>query len=264
MDSYEIPPAWRMPEGVNSALWEYTHSKRLADDEPDYFAGHPMHKQDEALLDARFLTPGLLVDLGCGVGRHSERFARRGFPTVAIDLSQPMLKSLADRTEGLPLLPLEANLCRLSCLPTATFDYGLSMFSTLGMIRGRSFRRQALAEAARIIKPGGRLALHAHNFWLEVRDSQGRKWLAGELVKLIKSDPDLGDRRFNYRGVVGMEVHLYRWGELIGELREAGFRVEERISVDERTAEPIHRPWFLSSIRAGGWVVFARRDEKVG
>lgn len=248
-----------MPEGVNSALWEYTHSTRLADDEPNYFANHPMHVRDARLLDERFVEPGRVVDLGCGIGRHAERFARRGFPTAAIDLSRPMLTALVERTKGLPLMAVEANLCQLTCLPNATFDYGLSMFSTLGMIRGRPFRAKALAEAARILKPGAMLALHAHNFWLEWRDPQGRAWLAGEALKFLRSDPDLGDRRFTYRGVVGMEVHLYRWSELRKELNQAGFRVKERIAVDERTAEPIRWPWLFNSVRAGGWIIFAQR-----
>jgi SAM-dependent methyltransferase len=258
-----IPPAWRLPEGVNASLWEYTQAQRLADEEEDYFRDHPLFAADAPLLDERFTEPGPLVDLGCGTGRHAVRFAHRGFPVVAVDLSQPMLARVAARAEERgaagSLLGLRANLCRLGAIPDRTFAYALSMFSTLGMIRGAVPRRKALAEAFRILRPGGRLALHAHNVLLNMRNPQGRLWLAGQTVKMLLRRPDAGDRRMVYRNIPGMEVHLYRWGELRRDLRGAGFRIEDVLAIDAVRARPIGLPWLLPGIRAGGWIVFARR-----
>jgi SAM-dependent methyltransferase len=258
-----VPPHWRLPEGVNPALWEYTHTPRLALEEDDYFRGHPLFTFDARELDARFQTPGPLVDLGCGTGRHALRFARRGFPVVAIDLSRPMLQTVHAKAQAEPgwgkLLAVEANLCRLGCFADGTFAYALSMFSTLGMIRGRPARRQALAEAFRILQPGGRLALHAHNFWLNLGDPQGRSWLARQAVAALLRRPGVGDRRMTYRGITGMEVHLYRWAELKNDLRHAGFRIEEVLPIHAVSARPIAAPWLAHPIRAGGWLIFASR-----
>jgi hypothetical protein len=71
---------------------------------------------------------------------------------------------------------------------------------------------------------------------------------------------DAGDRRMNYRGIAGMEVHLYRWSELRRDLRAVGLRIEESIPLDEVTARPIPRPWLVPSLRAGGWLIFATRN----
>ncbi|WP_337175048.1 class I SAM-dependent methyltransferase [Paludisphaera sp.] len=264
MSARRPPPAWRLPPGVNAPLWEYLNTPRLAAEEDAYFADHPLFDADAEALDARFRDPGRLVDLGCGAGRHSIRFAERGFSVVAVDLARPMLEVVARKAEEADaadrLLPVQANLCHLGCFPPETFDYALSMFSTLGMIRGRDARRQALAEAARILKPGGRLALHAHNVWLNLRDPQGRKWLLRQVPRLLRSRrEEFGDRRMTYRGIPGMEVHLYRWGELRRELALAGFRVDESIPLDEVTAAPIPNPGRFPSLRAGGWLVFASR-----
>lgn len=257
------PPHWRLPEGVNSALWEYTHTPRLALEEDDYFRGHPLFTFDARSLDDRFQTPGPLVDLGCGTGRHALRFARRGFPVVAVDLSRPMLQTVRTKAQSDPepvkLLGVEANLCRLGCFADGTFDYALSMFSTLGMIRGRPARRRALAEALRILRPGGRLALHAHNFWLNLSDPQGRAWLARQAVATMLGRSGVGDRRMTYRGIAGMEVHLYRWPELKGDLQSAGFRIDEVLPIHAVTARPIAAPGLAHPIRAGGWLVFASR-----
>lgn len=263
MNVHRAPPPWRLPEGVNVPLWEYVHTARLAVEEDAYFAGHPLFEEDARILDAHFTTPGRLVDLGCGAGRHALRFAGRGFSVVAIDLSRPMLQTVQRKAleleEGPSLLPLQANLCRLGCLADGSFDYGLSMFSTLGMIRSRAARKKALGEAARILRPGGRLALHVHNLWLNFRNPQGRLWLLGQLGRALRLQSGVGDRRMTYRGIHGMEVHLYRWGELKRELRGAGLRIDEVVPLEDVSYQPILRPWLLPSLRAGGWIVFARK-----
>jgi SAM-dependent methyltransferase len=256
-----LPPAWRLPEGVDAPLWQYTHTPRLAAEEDAYFAEHPLFRADAAALAERFVVPGRLVDLGCGTGRHAIQFARRGFAVVAVDLSRPMLAMVGEkaRAAGVNLLRVESNLCRLGCLPDQVFDYALSMFSTLGMIRGRAARRRALVEAGRILRPGGRFALHAHNVWLNLRNRQGRAWLLEQTWRAILTRHELGERRMTYRGIPGMQVHLYRWGELKRELRHAGFRVDEVLPLDEVSAAPIPSPWLIHSLRAGGWIVFASR-----
>lgn len=264
MSVRRAPPAWRLPEGVNGPLWVYLHTPRLAAEEDAYFVGHPLFDADARALDERFRTPGRLVDLGCGAGRHALRFAAKGFDVVAVDLSRAMLETVGQKAEeaGTPLLTVEANLCDLGCFPSKSFDYALSMFSTLGMIRGREPRRRALREAFQVLRPGGRLALHAHNVWLNLRDPQGRKWLLGQTRRLFsRRTGEFGDRRMTYRGIPGMEVHLYRWGELKSDLRQAGFRIDEVIPLNEVSAEPIPNPKRFPNLRAGGWFVFASRPK---
>lgn len=262
MNFSRIPPAWRLPDGVDAPLWQYTHTPRLAADEDAYFEGHALFQADEPILDERFTVPGRLVDLGCGAGRHSIRFASRGFSVTAVDLSRSMLHvvGLKASTLGVDLLRVQANLCRLGCFHDQSFDYAVSMFSTLGMIRGRASRHRALGEARRILRPEGRLALHLHNLWLNLRDRQGRRWLLRHAGKALSRRDELGDRRMDYRGINGMRVHLYRWGELKRELRHAGFRIDEVIPLDLVSAERIRMPWLAHPIRAGGWIIFARRE----
>jgi ubiquinone/menaquinone biosynthesis C-methylase UbiE len=219
-----------------------------------------LFERDRIELGKRFTEPGRLVDLGCGTGRHSLQFASKGFNVVAVELSQFMLEQVGLKLhEGLHVDRVQANLCHLGCFPDASFDYALSMFSTLGMIRGVEPRRQALREIGRIVKPGGRLALHAHNIFLNLRDPQGRAWLWKQLGLFLKRSPSYGDQLMTYREIPAMEVHLYRWNELKRDLRNAGFVIEETVAIDEIMARPIAFPSLLHSIRAGGWIVFCRR-----
>ena len=261
--SLDPPPSWLLPDGVDAPLWRYAHTPRLAVEEDAYFADHPLFARDAALLDARLRPPGTLVDLGSGAGRHAVRLAARGFAVTAVDLSRPMLETVAAKARAAGVLDrmacVQANLCRLDALPASHFDVALSMFSTLGMIRTRPARRRALAEAARLLKPGGQLVLHAHNVWLNLADPQGRRWLLGQVGKILLGRAPFGDRRMTYRGISGMEVHLFRWGELAADLASAGFRVEESIPLHPVTAATISAPRLLPRVRAGGWLVFARR-----
>ncbi len=259
-----IPPNWRLPEGVNASLWQYVHTPRLAEEEDDYFLGHTLFEADAQALAERFVKPGTLVDLGCGSGRLSIDFAQRGFKVLSIDLSRSMLQTVGAKaaSRSLTVHRVQANLCELGFLQDRSFDYALSMFSTLGMIRGRQARRRALVEAYRVLRPGGSLALHAHNLWLNLRDPQGQRWLFEQLGDWLRGRQEVGDRRMNYRGIPGMEVHLYRWSELRRELKSAGFLLEEVVPIDSVSAEPIRSPWFFPSFRAGGWIVFARRPTR--
>ncbi len=133
------------------------------------------------------------------------------------------------------------------------------MFSTLGMIRGGPARRRALAEAYRVLRPGGRLALHAHNVWLNLHDPQGRGWLLGQLGRKFAGAGERGDRRMTYRGIPGMEVHLFTLAELAADVRSAGFRIAEVLPIDAVTARPIPAPWLAQGWRAGGWLLFLER-----
>jgi ubiquinone/menaquinone biosynthesis C-methylase UbiE len=261
MNSMDVPPAWRLPEGVDAPLWHYTHTARLAAEEDAYFADHPLFRVDAEILDRRFANPGRLIDLGCGAGRHSIRFAIRGFDVTAVDFSRPMLEVVGHkaREEGVTLLRVQANLCHLAAFPDGQFDYALSMFSTLGMIRGRAARARALAEAARLLRRGGRIAIHAHNLWLNLRDPQGRSWLLRQIWDSAIHGREFGNRRMNYRGISGMSVHLYRWGELSREIRSAGLRIDEVLPLDEVTAAVLSPGYFANRVRAGGWIIFASR-----
>ena len=89
-----------------------------------------------------------VLDLACGTGDLSRLGTRRGYAMVGADLSAGMLAA-----NGASVPVLEADAGDLPLAP-ATFDgvvcgYALRNFSDLG---------RTLAEAARVLRPGGRLA----------------------------------------------------------------------------------------------------------
>jgi SAM-dependent methyltransferase len=225
-------------------------------------AENRLFRFDEQVLARYFDRPGLVVDLGSGTGRALIPLARRGFRALAVDLSRPMLKLVGRKAaaERLPVARLQANLVQLDCLRDESADYCTCLFSTLGMIRGRKNRQQVLDHARRILKPGGRFVLHAHNVWFGLFDAVSRRWLAGQLwCSLLGADTQLGDKFFDYRGIPKMFLHTFTQRELVRAVRRAGFHLQELIPLAVTRQRPLPHPWFFGSLRANGWIAVCER-----
>jgi ubiquinone/menaquinone biosynthesis C-methylase UbiE len=257
-------PDWQLPAGVDRALWEYLTTETIATDYDEYFAQTRLLTLDRDFLRESFPQIGRLADLGCGTGRLALDFAARGFDVVGVDLSDHMLEVTQRKMieTGLHLQLLKANLCDLSPLDTGSFDYVISMFSTLGMIVGTSARRQALAEIHRILKPAGLFGLHVHNRWFNLFDPQGRRWLARNLYAQLVGSPHAGDKvQSRYRGIPNLRIHLFSARELRRELFSAGFRIKRWLPLAPDRTGGISFPNLLSTVRANGWLVIAQRSE---
>jgi SAM-dependent methyltransferase len=211
------PPAdWQLPDGVSRGLWDYLHSEEVA-------AGYDAYSGDSALAreDIDFVTEhcpadGLLLDMGCGTGRLLAAWRGRA---VGVDLSHEMLRVAAAKVPGAALVRL--NLTEMAAFPSGTFAAAACLFSTLGMVSGAGNRLRIVGEAARVLRPGGRLVLHAHNLWHNLRDRGGRAWL-------LRGGWRTGDRPMPpHQGVAGLSLHHFTRGEVCSLVEAAGLRVRE-------------------------------------
>ena len=254
---------WRLPPGVTRGLWEYAHSDAVAYDYDEYFAHNQLFEFDEAivleeLLRRKIIERAVVADLGCGTGRALVTLARHGYRGLAIDLSHKMLDVVREKVveEDLPIKCVQANWVELDCIGDATVEAAISLFSTLGMIRGRENRASALAHTRRILKPGGPFVLHVHNYWYNLYDPGGPWWVLRTLGRAtFKRDIEAGDKFFPYRGVPNMFLHVFRPSELKQDLRRAGFRITRIVSLAPQRYRALHVPWFFGSLRANGWIV---------
>lgn len=97
-----------------------------------------------------------LLDIGCGTGNYSLPLAKRGLKVTGVDVSTSMLdvarlKAAQDR---LDVKFFQANACCLP-FPDNYFDHVISV-SALEFVPDLA---QALQEAMRVLKPGGRLVV---------------------------------------------------------------------------------------------------------
>lgn len=253
-------PDWKLPKGVNRSLWEYTQQPHIARDYDQSIATSGLARYDACWLREQWTKPGRLIDLGCGTGRLAVDFAQRGFEVLGVDLSQEMLLQLREkaREHHVSVGVLRANLCDLSGLCDRCWDYALLMYATLGMIPGESARRWVLEHVFRLLKPGGRFALHIHNRWFNVWDPQGRAWLLKNLWESWRRGTPLGDRIVHDRGIPNFHMHVFSRGEILGLLRQVGFQIEACHPLNAVASGPLSSSW-LSSMRANGWIILTRK-----
>lgn len=251
-------PTWQLPSGVSRATWDYAHHASIAHDYDEYFAFNSLFEHDERILKEYFKPHGVIADLGCGTGRALVPLVRAGHQGIAVDLSAHMLRIVREKAalENLPIHCVLANLVELDCLTDRSIDHAMCLFSTLGMIRGRANRRQALGHVRRILKPGGRFVLHVHNYWHNLRDPLGPFWLAKNLIAApFSREVEIGDKWYPYRGLPSMYLHVFRWRELVADLHGAGFAIIKRIPLDTPRRAPLRQPWLMEWFRANGWIV---------
>jgi len=152
------------------------------------------------------LRPGeLLLDLGAGAGRHAYGAFERGARVVALDRSEADAKDCAAFLEALveeagrgAAASMVGDALTLP-FADATFDRVICA----EVLEHVPDDRAAMAEVARVLKPGGTAAVSVPRFW-------------PELVCWALSD--------DYHLVPGGHVRIYRLAELRRRLRAAGLR----------------------------------------
>jgi SAM-dependent methyltransferase len=209
-----------------------------------YLELYPHRDRDEArdavdlLLERADPSPGPILDLGCGAGRHLEALRERGRAAVGLDLSAPLLAEAARSGASrlvrgdMRALPFSG-----SCFQAVT-----SFFTSFGYFRDPADDGLVLEEAARVLVPDGVFFLDYLNAPRvredlvpeDEREVRGRRviqrrWIEGGMVeKRIEIHPEGGGGEAS-PSVFRERVRLYEADELEEMLRSRGFRVEDRL-----------------------------------
>ncbi|MCI0704226.1 MAG: class I SAM-dependent methyltransferase [Planctomycetia bacterium] len=251
-------PDWQLPAGVDRGLWDYLHAADMVANYDEQMRSSYLAKTDVLFCESVFRTPGKLIDLGCGTGRLCSHFAAKGFECVGVDLSDEML---AKARENVPQSRfLKANLVDLAEFPEQSFDFAACLFSTLGMVRGAENRAKVLANAFRLLKPGGRFVLHVYNrFFLGL----SLRRLAVQFVKSLFERPSAGDITMSqaYGGAPLTLHHFTRW-QTVNLLWEAGFRTLDGVSLGLTRTGEIQPARWPTSLRAYGWLILSERPSE--
>ena len=172
------------------------------------------------------VEPGTsLLDLGCGPGRHSFEALRRGATVVGVDLSQEDLGTTrdwcaamaeaGDVPAGASAQAVRADLLDLP-FPDASFDRVIAA----EVLEHVPDDGRAMAELARVLKPGGRAVVTVP------------RWLPERVCWALSED---------YHSNEGGHVRIYKADELTDRLAAVGLR-----TVAREHAHALHSPyWWL-------------------
>jgi SAM-dependent methyltransferase len=163
------------------------------------------------------------IELGCGTAYVSAWLARRGARPVGVDITEAQLETarmLQDR-HGLRF-PLVHASAEDVPLPGASFDMAISEYGASIWCDPYAW----IPEAARLLRPGGRLAFLVNGtlLMLTVPDTEG---LPAE-ERLLR--PYFGMHRFEWPDDDSVEFHL-GYGDWIRLLRANGFEVEDLVEL---------------------------------
>jgi ubiquinone/menaquinone biosynthesis C-methylase UbiE len=114
-------------------------------------------------VDAAGLSPGApVLEIGCGAGHLTTELARRGLSVRAVDASPGMVQSTVQllRDRGLDR-GATVEVADVHALPFA--DSSFALVVAVGVIPWLHSPGDAVAEMARVLKPGGRLVVTADN-----------------------------------------------------------------------------------------------------
>lgn len=177
--------------------------------------------------------PAPILDLCCGSGRHSLRFAERGLLPVGLDYSAPLLELAHARN-------LELKLVRgdMRSLPfgNSSFRSIVNFFTSFGYFRSEEDNFAVVAEIERALAPGGRVL--CDTFGLEHvlsrlvpeesregggREYRIRRWWNEETRRIEK---EIEVRRGASTETFRESVRAYTAKELTGMFERAGLQIE--------------------------------------
>ncbi|MGA2114921.1 MAG: metalloregulator ArsR/SmtB family transcription factor [Bryobacteraceae bacterium] len=140
-----------------------------------YVPGRSWKGVAEALL--KLMPPMVIADLGAGEGTISQLMAQRAKRVIAIDNSEKMVEFGSEIARKHGIANLEYRLGDLEDVPIRTGTVDLAFFSQA--LHHARHPERAAAEARRILKPGGRVAvldLNRHHFE-QARELYADLWL---------------------------------------------------------------------------------------
>jgi SAM-dependent methyltransferase len=180
----------------------------------EYLELYSYRNDEEARLQIEFFhreigaVDGPVLDLACGIGRHLQELAIRGFRGVGCDLSFLLLRTGAREYGQLPVARAD-----MRSLPFFSNSFGalVNFFTSFGYFASEEENLHVVHEMARVIKPGAPFLfdyLNLHRELSRMIQKETRDTPTGTMS--IERWFDSSDRSFNKRMTIDGHRYLER------------------------------------------------------
>ena len=205
--------------------------------------------------------PARVLDVGGGPGTYAATLARRGYRVHLVDAMPLHVKQALQVAGSDPAAAFTAVLGDARDLPEpAGSQDAVLLLGPLYHLTEAEHRRQALAEAWRVLRPGGRLVAVAISRFASLLDGVYKDWLDDPQFRRIV-DQDLADGQHRNPDPVGRPerfttAYFHTPDGLASEVEQAGFTGTALYGV-EGPGWPLRRDW--ADARRREHLLFAAR-----
>jgi len=211
----------------------------------DYLTVYRDHDTKRADKEVAFVRKALrlrkgqrILDICCGYGRHSVRFAKSGLQVTGLDRNDLFLRRAqrAAKKDGAQVSWVKTDVRQMELQPS--FDAAVNLFTSIGYFEREDDNYQIVVRGAAALKPGGRFLLDTINRDRVIRNPQRCMWLPmGRGVVLESPAFDWQRGRLNSRRILvypngkrretRISLRLYTVAEVASMFERAGLTVTQ-------------------------------------
>lgn len=178
------------------------------------------------------IEEGKVMDMPCGVGRHSLEFVDRGFEVKGIDISQSFIEEANQKAENREIEFVQGDMREFS--EEGEFDLAVNLFTSFGYFEDEKENMKVLENFHRSLKEGGMLVIEtlgkevlalngvSGNHWTDkdgryflMKHEVTQNWRWHDMTWIMFSEGEIKENTVKHR--------LYSADELAEMVGKAGF-----------------------------------------
>jgi len=175
---------------ASDRLTKYAYSRMTIQSGGHKWASHHKMEVDFVIKNCGLRSRASVLDLGCGLGRHSLELAARGFRTIGVDYIPSYIDAATSRAvhEGIAGADFITTDCRTLDL-REMFDAVLCIYDVIGSYADEAENLAILRTVVRHTRPGGFALISVMN--MELTERLAKHWfsLATEPDRLLSLRP---------------------------------------------------------------------------